>query len=206
MDLSLIAPTQPYGALIFDCDGTLADTMPNHYRAWVKTLRSLGADMNETEFYQMGGMPTSTIIRKLNADYGYGLDVEKTHKAKEQQYVELLHSITEIEAVANIARANLGKVPMAVASGATRDILYATLDAVKLTPLFQQVISSDMVKHGKPAPDIFLLAAEKLGVDPKDCIVYEDGDPGIEAAHRAGMRVIDVRVLWGYKYSASYTG
>ncbi len=197
MNLSpLLAPPEPFAALIFDCDGTLADTMPHHYRAWKASLQSFGADMNEARFYQLGGMPTDDIVRLLNRERGYALDVDITHADKERRYVETLHSIAEVRAVADIARAYAGKVPMAVASGGIRSVVEATLKAIDLRDLFPVVVTADDVTHGKPAPDIFLLAAERLGVAPEGCIVYEDGDLGLEAARRAGMRALDVRVLW----------
>ena len=196
MDLSRIQPPEPYGALMFDCDGTLADSMPNHYRAWVDTLRASGADLAEDHFYAMGGIPTPVIIQMLNEQFGYDLDVAATHAQKERRYTELLNTVQEIEAVANIARAHFGKVPMAVASGGIGRVVEATLKNVGLRSLFEVVISADDVANGKPSPDIFLLAAKRLGVAPQDCIVYEDAEPGLEAARRAGMRVVDVRVLW----------
>lgn len=194
--LSRIAPPEPYRALIFDCDGTLADTMPNHYKAWKAALNALDADMDEPYFYTMAGWPSADIIRRLNREQGFGLDIDATHHDKEQRYVDMLHGVVEIKAVADVARAHLGMIPMAVASGGIRPVVEKTLDAVGLRSLFDFIVTNDDVAHGKPAPDIFLLAAAQMGVAPADCIVYEDGDPGVEAAHRAGMRVVDVRVLW----------
>ncbi len=192
----LIAPPQPFAALIFDCDGTLADTMPGHFAAWVAALRAGGGDITEERFYANAGVTSAAIIDALNRDFGYGLDVAQTVEAKEQLYVEGLHQVAEIKAVADIARAHAGVVPMAVASGGLRSVVHATLDAVGLRELFQAIVTAEDVVHGKPAPDIFLQAAAQLGVAPEDCIVYEDGDPGIVAARAAGMRVVDVRVLW----------
>jgi beta-phosphoglucomutase-like phosphatase (HAD superfamily) len=197
MDVSRIAPQDPYGALIFDCDGTLADTMPTHYEAWTSALRSFGADLAEDHFYSMGGIPTETIIERLNDQFGYDLDVKLTHREKERRYLELASSVVEIQAVADIARANRGKVPMAVASGGVRSIVQSTLTTVGLLDLFDTIVTADDVEHGKPAPDIFLEAARRMGVAPEACVVYEDGEPGIIGATKAGMRVIDVRVLWG---------
>ena len=191
-----IAPPEPYGALIFDCDGTLADTMPAHYKAWVASLRSFGADFSEEKFYAMGGMPTAAIIEALNQEFGYTLDIEKTHHDKERRYIEMLQQITEIKAVADIARASYGHTPIAVASGGIRHVVEQTLTTIGLRPLFEVIVTTEDVAHGKPAPDVFLLAAERVGVAPADCVVYEDGDLGLEAAARAGMRAVDVRVLW----------
>ena len=196
MDITRIAPPQPYKALIFDCDGTLADTMPNHYKAWAASLQSFGADLTEENFYRMGGWPNKAIIDDLNREFGYGLDIERTQEDKERRYVEMLHSVQEIEAVADIARAHHGQVPMAVASSGMGQVVHQTLTATGLISLFDVIVTADDVTHGKPAPDLFLLAAERLGADSADCIVYEDGDPGLEAARRANMRAIDIRVLW----------
>ena len=191
-----IVPTEPFAALIFDCDGTLADTMPGHFTAWVRALRAGGGDITEERFYSLAGVTSAAIIEILNNEHGYALDIAGTVEVKEKMYVDALHEIKEITAVADIARAYHGKVPIAVASGGLRDVVHATLDIVGLRPLFDVIVTAEDVTHGKPAPDVFLLAAERLGVSPTDCIVYEDGDPGIVAAHAAGMRVIDVRVLW----------
>ena len=197
MDITRIAPPEPFSALIFDCDGTLADTMPGHFAAWVAALRAGGGDISEKQFYSLAGVTSAAIIEILNREHGYTLEINETVDRKEQMYVNALHDIKEITAVADIARAYHGKVPMAVASGGLRSVVHATLDTVGLRSLFDAVVTADDVTHGKPAPDIFLKAAEMLGVAPSGCIVYEDGDPGIVAARAAGMRVIDVRVLWG---------
>lgn len=197
MNTLFLAPPEPFSALIFDCDGTLADTMPTHYQAWRTSLETFGAAMTEKRFYEMGGMPTADMIRVLNAENGYTLDIEETHDDKERRYVELLHTVQEVKAVADIARKYQGKVPMAVASGGIRSVVTQTLTTLGLLPLFDAVVTADDVAQGKPAPDIFLLAAQKLGVAPDGCIVYEDGDLGLEAARRAGMRAVDVRALWG---------
>jgi len=196
MDITKIAPPEPFGALIFDCDGTLADTMPGHFTAWVAALRAGGGDISEKQFYSLAGVTSAAIIDILNREHGYTLNVAETVEAKEKRYVETLHEVEEIKAVADIARAYRGKVPMAVASGGLRSVVHATLDTIGLRPLFDAIVTAEDVVYGKPAPDIFLEAAARLGVAPIDCIVYEDGDPGIVAARAAGMRVIDVRVLW----------
>jgi HAD superfamily hydrolase (TIGR01509 family) len=181
--------------LIFDCDGTLADTMPAHFVAWVTALRAHGADLSEELFYASAGKPTRTIIEDLNKEFGYDLDVEAVYEEKEGLYLSVIDSVKEIRAVVDVARANLGKVPMGVASGGTHVVVDSTLSALGITSLFDVVVGADDVLHGKPAPDMFLLAAERMGIAPEDCVVYEDGEPGIVAARAAGMRVVDVRLL-----------
>jgi HAD superfamily hydrolase (TIGR01509 family) len=196
MDISQISPPEPFKALIFDCDGTLADTMPAHARSWAATYKTFGIEIAEQPFLEMGGLPNRAIIEKLNQEHGYTLDVSQTQEEKERRYLEMLHSVVEITAVADIARAYRGRVPMAVASSGLGRVVHQTLTTTGLLPLFDVVVTADDVVHGKPSPDIFLLAAARLGIAPADCIVYEDGDPGLEAARRAGMRAVDVRVLW----------
>jgi HAD superfamily hydrolase (TIGR01509 family) len=194
--IKAIAPPEPYRALIFDCDGTLADTMPAHARAWVATYRAAGLELTEQPFLDMGGLPNQAIIETLNQQYGLALDIAATQEDKEQRYLDMLHAIVEITAVADIARAHQGRVPMAVASSGLGRIVHQTLTITGLLPLFDVVVTADDVSQGKPSPEIFLLAAARLGVAPEECVIYEDGDPGLEAARRAGIRAVDVRVLW----------
>lgn len=196
MNHLLIAPPEPFQAIIFDCDGTLADTMPAHVKAWVASYKSFGIDIAEQPFYDMGGMNNQRIIETLNAKFKYSMDFETMQEAKEGRYLEMLHTITEVKAVADIARKYHGRVPIAVASSGMSRVVIQTLAQIGLSSLFDVIVTADDVEHAKPAPDIFLLAAERLGVAPADCIVYEDGDPGLEAARRANMRAVDVRVLW----------
>ena len=196
MNTKPILPQPPYAALIFDCDGTLADTMPIHFQTWTATLRSFGVELNEEWFFKRNGISAKELIRTLNSEFGYSLDEKLTFADKQRRYIALAHTAVEIQAVADIARSHYGKVPMTVASGGHRPLVEATLDAIGLRYLFDTVVTVNDVAQGKPAPDIFLLAAKRLGVAPEECIVYEDSDGGIEAANRALMRVIDVRVLW----------
>jgi HAD superfamily hydrolase (TIGR01549 family) len=169
--------------------------MPAHFRAWVATLRTHGADLSEELFYASAGKPTRDIVADLNARFSYGLDIETIYHEKEEMYLIAMESITEIAAVVDIARANYGKVPLAVASGGTHMIVDRTLTLLGIADLFDVVIGADDVTHGKPAPEMFLLAAERMGIAPETCIVYEDGEPGMVGARAAGMRVVDVRVL-----------
>lgn len=202
-NITIIAPPEPFKALIFDCDGTLADTLPNHYRSWVEALGLFGAQFDEDHFYGMSGMTTNATIEALNAEFGYGLDVARTHDEKEKRYKALLHTVREIGPVADIVRAYHGMVSLAVATGATRDVVEATLAATDLRSYFTVVVTADDVVNGKPAPDTYLLAAQRLGVLPSECVVYEDAEMGLESARRAGMRCIDVRILWPGRRSPS---
>jgi beta-phosphoglucomutase family hydrolase len=179
--------------LIFDCDGTIADTMPLHYQAWVEALRDHGCEFSQALFYEMAGVTTVRIIQTLNERYGHSIPVAEAAERKERIYEQLIPKALPIEPVVECIRRYSGSLPMAVATGATRAICYKTLQSLGLLKMFKTIVAAEDVKHGKPAPDIFLEAARRLEVRPARCLVFEDGVPGIEAAKAAGMRVIDVR-------------
>jgi beta-phosphoglucomutase family hydrolase len=182
--------------IIFDCDGTLADTMPWHYEAWATILERYGLEMSEDRFYQLGGWPTTKVAELLAGECGRAIDVERLSREKEALFEEMLPRITAIAPVAQTVRQNRGKLPMAVATGAILPICERILLQIGLLDQFDTIVSAEDVAHHKPAPDIFLEAARRLGVDPLHCQVYEDTDPGIEAAQRAGMRYVDVREFY----------
>jgi len=133
------------------------------------------------------------MLTQFNRQFGYALDVDAVNRSRQQQFYHLVSQIRPIEPIAAIAREQAGKLPIALASGGDRTVVEATLDAIAMRQKFAAIVCRNDVQRGKPAPDIFLLAAERLGVAPADCLVYEDSDTGLEAARRAGMRSIDVR-------------
>ena len=189
-----------YDGFIFDCDGTLADTMPLHYQAWSETLDlKLGrpSDFTESLFYHFGGMPPREIIERLNLDYGYGLPVEQTAHAKEMRFVELLPGIGPVQEVIDVLNGLGPEAKVAVASGGQTDIVQETLLLLGLhvgpKEKIKVLVGSDQVTHGKPHPELFLRAAKLLGVEPSRCLVFEDAGPGFVAATAAGMDYIDVR-------------
>lgn len=188
--------TVPAGTagLIFDCDGTLADTMPAHYKAWTAMLGRHGILFPEPRFYAMGGMPTASIIRILAAEAGVAVtDVDAMVREKEQAFLTHLDSVTLIEPVVRIAAAHRGKMPIAVASGGYRDTITRTLDAVGIRDWFDALVVAEDTPRHKPEPDVFLEAARRLGVAAAGCVVFEDTEIGLEAARRAGMMGVDVR-------------
>lgn len=142
------------------------------------------------------------MLQLLKDLFGYEFDSESVIAARQKHYRTLIHMIKEIQAIAEIVRTHYNRVPMAVASGGERSVLEETLDYIRLRSFFDTLVSINDVERGKPEPDIFLLASQRLGVAPEDCIVYEDSDGGLEAARRAGMRSIDVRILWQSKTTA----
>eukprot|EP00698_Gefionella_okellyi_P004072 TRINITY_DN13798_c0_g1_i1.p1 TRINITY_DN13798_c0_g1~~TRINITY_DN13798_c0_g1_i1.p1 ORF type:complete len:195 (-),score=40.86 TRINITY_DN13798_c0_g1_i1:8-592(-) len=185
--------------LIFDCDGTLADTMPQHYTAWQQSLQAQGCHFPEDLFYATAGMPSAAIIQLLNEKFGWSIEPVATIIDKEERYLKLLPSVTEIEHVASVARHYYGKLPMSVGSGNFRAHVIATLKAAKLDHLFDIVVGADDVLKGKPAPDTWLLCAQKMGVEPQLCHVFEDGNFGLQAAAAAGMSATDIRLHYPKK-------
>jgi beta-phosphoglucomutase-like phosphatase (HAD superfamily) len=180
-------------ALIFDCDGTLADTMPAHYQAWLEVLRPHGIDFPEDRFYAMGGMPTDKIVIELCGEAGKRLDVNALVRDKALAFERKIDEVRPIAKVVEVARASRGRLPMAVASGGQRRMVEKTLAQIGVLDWFPVVITAEDTRRHKPEPDVFLEAARRLGVEPAACTVYEDTDLGLEAARRAGMRSVDVR-------------
>jgi HAD superfamily hydrolase (TIGR01549 family) len=182
-------------ALIFDCDGTLADTMPAHYRAWLEILEPYGVPFPEERFYSLGGMPTPNIVKVLFNEAGKVPDVQLLTREKERAFVKKIAEVRPIEKVVAVARRGRGVVPMAVASGGHRDMVELTLRQIGVFDWFPVVVTAEDTTRHKPEPDVFLEAARRLGAPPATCTVYEDTDLGMEAARRAGMHAIDVRKL-----------
>jgi beta-phosphoglucomutase family hydrolase len=180
-------------ALIFDCDGTLADTMPAHYQAWLEILRPHGIDFPEDRFYAMGGMPTDKIVVELCGEASKRLDVNALVRDKALAFERRIDEVKPIAKVVEVARTHRGQLPMAVASGGQRRMVERTLAKIGVLDWFPVVVTAEDTHRHKPEPDVFLEAARRLGVEPAACTVYEDTDLGLEAARRAGMRSVDVR-------------
>ena len=179
--------------LIFDCDGTLADTMPAHMRTWAETLKNHGVDCPVLFLESLRGMPAEEIVAVLNEKCGLTLDAREVAEEKNRRVFEELKYVKAIDPVAVVARDYKGKLPMAVASGGTRVNVLRTLKAIGLADVFDAVITADDHLKPKPNPDIFVESARIMGVKPELCQVFEDGDLGLEAARRAGMKAVDVR-------------
>jgi HAD superfamily hydrolase (TIGR01509 family) len=188
--------TPPPGttALIFDCDGTLADTMPAHYAAWTRTLNRYGIPFPEDRFYSLGGMPTGRIITLLAGEHGVPIhDLDAMVHEKESAFLELLAEIRPVEPVVAVAAAQRGRLPAAVASGGYRAVVRQTLALIGVLDWFPVVVCAEDTPRHKPEPDVFLEAARQLGVAAAGCVVFEDTDLGLEAARRAGMMGVDIR-------------
>jgi beta-phosphoglucomutase family hydrolase len=185
-----------FKAIIFDCDGTLADTMPAHYEAWTTVLTRHQFELDEDRFYSLGGWPTEKIVALLASEAGRTVDVVSMTHEKETIFQESIHLVQPIAQVVSVVREHHGKLPLAVATGAFRTIAEKTLTQIGLVGVFDTLVSCEDVTRHKPEPDVFLEAARRLGIAPSDCLVYEDTDPGIEAARRAGMKAVDVRSFY----------
>lgn len=181
--------------MIFDCDGTLADTMPAHHQAWLATLAPFGLDFPGARFYGLAGVPTVEIARRFVAEHGLALDGVELARRKEQAYLDSLPVVQPVEKVVAIARRHRGQLPLAVASGSHRSLVETTLRQIGTWGWWDAIVAAEDTTRHKPEPDVFLEAARRLGVPPHLCTVYEDANLGIEAARRAGMRWVDVRAL-----------
>jgi HAD superfamily hydrolase (TIGR01509 family) len=187
-------PKSGFDAVVFDCDGTLVDSMPAHFDAWCEALALYGAGgvFKEDVFFAMGGRPTRDIVVELNDEYGLRLDPEAVAFAKREAFLKRMKTITLIDEVAAFAESLRGKVPMAIASGGTRMVVEKILHQVGISDWFDEVVTVDDVPEGKPAPDVFLYAARLLGVLPSKCLALDDAPAGILAGQRAGMQVIAI--------------
>jgi HAD superfamily hydrolase (TIGR01509 family) len=184
-----------FAALLFDCDGTLADTAELHHFAIATATKSLGHDMPKHWYLDRVGLSLDQLLKEFKTLCGVQLYRKDLSPIEEEIYCGNTSMIREIAAVAAIVRNNAGKIPMAVVSSSTRRMVLATLEALRLTPYFSAVITVEDVENPKPAPDGFLRAAQSLGIDPARCIVFEDSQHGLDAARRANMAAQDVRLL-----------
>jgi len=189
-------PQGSFKAYLFDCDGTIADSMPLHYIAWKKALGEWNCEFDEKLFYSWGGIPIAEIVSTLNQRHGLRMPVEVVAHRKESLYFELLPELKAVPEVFEHIEAQHGRIPFAVVSGSTRDSVTASLDSLHLLDRFDTLVCAGDYQKSKPDPEAFLLAAAKLGVAPQDCLVFEDTDMGIQAATAAGMASVKVPPPW----------
>jgi len=181
-------------ALIFDCDGTLADTMPIHWEAWKEVSAHHRLEFSEERFYLLGGVPTRDIVRTLAQEQKrVDLDPLQFAREKEEAYFRRFEHIGPVAEVVAIAREYRGRIPLAVASGGSRNAITKVLTQLQIVEWFGAIVTNEDVIHQKPAPDIFLEAARRLGVEPRFCRAYEDTDLGMQSIRAAGMEAVDIR-------------
>jgi HAD superfamily hydrolase (TIGR01509 family) len=190
--MKLKLPSGGFRAYLFDCDGTIADSMPLHYIAWKKALAAWNCPFDEKLFYAWGGKPPVEIIATLNQMHGLKMPVAEVAEDKERYYFEQLPQLKVVPEVLEHIDAMQGKIPYAVVSGSTRESVIKTLATVHLLDRFDTLVGSEDYVRSKPAPDCFLMGAARLGVAPKDCLVFEDTEMGIQAAAAAGMASVRV--------------
>lgn len=193
--MNLQIPDGDFDGYVFDCDGTLADTMPLHYEAWCEALAPYGCPFPEPFFYELGGVPTVKIVEMLNRQHGLAMPPEETARYKESLYMKLIPKAKPIGPVVDFALGLAAqKKPIAVASGGHQAIVRCTLGAIGIVDRFDAIVGVEDYAHGKPAPDPFLAAARKLGVAPKRCLAFEDTALGLQSASSAGMATVRVPV------------
>jgi beta-phosphoglucomutase-like phosphatase (HAD superfamily) len=190
--MKLPLPAGTFRAYLFDCDGTIVDSMPLHYIAWKTALAEWSCTFDEGLFYSWGGKPVDEIISTLNAMQGLSMPVAVVAKRKEGLYYNLLPQLKAIPEVLEHIEAQHGRIPFAVVSGGHVSSVTRSLTTVNLLDRFETIVGAEDYVNSKPAPDGFLLAAERLGVEPRDCLVFEDTELGIEAATSAGMASVRV--------------
>ncbi len=190
--MKLTIPEGAFRAYIFDCDGTIADSMPLHYIAWKKALSEWGCEFDEELFYKWGGKPVHEIISTLNQMRGLAMPVALVAERKESLYYEQLPNLKAVPEVLEQIKAHYGLSPMAVVSGSSRESVLNSLTTLGLTDKFDTIVGAEDYARSKPAPDGFLVAAERLDVPPEDCLVFEDTALGIQAATAAGMASVRV--------------
>jgi len=194
--VKLQLPAGPHKAYLFDCDGTIVDSMPLHYIAWQSVLAEWNCTFDERLFYSWGGTPIAEIVSLLNEKHGLNMPVEAVCSRKQQLYFELLPQLKAIPEVVEHIDAQHGRIPLAVVSGGTREAVKASLTTLNLLDRFDTLVCAEDYKNGKPHPEAFLLAASRLGIAPSACLVFEDTDLGIQAATAAGMPSVKVPPPW----------
>ena len=190
--MKLKIPAGTFAAYLFDCDGTIADSMPLHYIAWKKALSEWGCEFDEDLFYRWGGKPVHEIISTLNQMHGLQMPVAQVAERKESLYYEQLPDLKPVPEVLQQIEAQHGIIPLAVVSGSSRESVMNTLTTLNLVDRFDTIVGAEDYARSKPAPDAFLMAAARLGMEPADCLVFEDTALGIEAATAAGMASVRV--------------
>jgi HAD superfamily hydrolase (TIGR01509 family) len=191
--MTLTLPEGDFKAYLFDCDGTIADSMPIHFIAWTQALHEYGCtSFTEELFYAWGGRPVDAVVTELNRRDGLSIPLDAFAHRKESLYYSLIHQLQPVPEVLEQIHLQHGNIPFAVVSGSTRESVVKSLEALGLLNLFHTLVCAGDYQRSKPAPDPYLLAASRLGVAPQHCLVFEDADIGIQSATAAGMASIRI--------------
>lgn len=190
-------PGRAFAAYLFDLDGTIADSMPLHFRSWTQAVEEAGGTFPEPDFYALGGVTLPRTVEILNERYGYEMSPAETARRKELLYLEMLPALKPVASVLSLIHRDRGRVPFAVVSGSPRESIIHTLCTLGLLQDFPVIVGAEDYVHCKPDPEPFLTAAARLNVAPADCLVFEDADAGIASAEAAGM--LWVRIPHAYE-------
>ena len=185
-------PLGPFQAYLFDCDGTIADSMPLHYIAWSQALAEHNCPFPEPLFYSWGGMPADQAIETLNRQHNLAMPIQQVADRKEALYYELLPQLQPVPEVLEHIQLMYEQIPFAVVSGSTNESVVKSLQTLNLLHHFNTLVCAEDYTHPKPHPEPYLLAAQRLGVAPQHCLVFEDTDLGIQSATAAGMASIKI--------------
>jgi HAD superfamily hydrolase (TIGR01509 family) len=188
-------PPGPFAAFLFDCDGTLIDSMPLHFEAWNHGLREAGASwsLSEEYFYGSAGKSLEQVVAELNQRHGDSIDAARVGRSKERFFHERIGGLRAFpDVLGHLRAAHARGVPTAVVSGSAREAVERSLESTGVSRFVDTVVAAEDVDRGKPAPDGFLLAAERLAVEPAKCLVFEDGRAGLKAAGICGMATVAV--------------
>lgn len=180
-------------AIIFDLDGTLVDTMPLHLEACQIVCRDYGFEFPVPFFYANAGKPTHVVFDLLVKELGLDLDGYLIGDLKENKFLEIVHKVKPFDYALEILNEYHTIIPISIGSGGLKNTVDLTLSATKLDKYFDVIVTCEDVENVKPAPDTFLKAAKLMNIEPEFCQVFEDGDPGLNAAQSAGMIATDVR-------------
>ncbi len=179
--------------LIFDCDGTLVDSMPLHMKAWEETIHSFGEHYDPEFFFSKKGMRDADIVAQFNLQFGKSLKSADVVRAKDSFFLQRVAGVMPMHLVVDVVRRYHKVLPMAVASGGDREVVQRELQVIGIAHFFDVILTAADPFRPKPFPDLFLEAAREIGVQPSLCQVFEDGDLGLQAAENAGMHATDIR-------------
>ena len=192
MHVELPLPAGDFRAYLFDCDGTVADSMPVHWRSWSAAIAEQGGIFPEELFHTWGGMTLRSTVEMLNERFHLSMPVAETVRRKEELYFELLPEVQPVHCVLAHIHAQYGKIPFAIVSGSPRASIFKTLNSLGIADKFDEIVGAEDYQHGKPDPEPFLTAARRLNVPPSQCLVFEDAEAGIASAKAAGMAWVKV--------------
>jgi HAD superfamily hydrolase (TIGR01509 family) len=182
-----------YKAFLYDCDGTLADNMGAHKEAFVRVAAEFDIELDDTIIDELAGCPTHIVVQAISDRYQKFFDLERFVQQKREVFItEYIQHTKPIQFVVDHLKSHAANHKIGVVSGGNRITVQKTLTVLGIIDMVDVLVCAGETPHGKPAPDPFLLAAEKLGVLPGQCLVFEDGEPGVQAAEAAGMKWIRV--------------